>query len=154
MSTLLYEETSRRAAPDVSFIHAFPGAVKGGIWRDAEGGSISVIIAISKLMEPFTLTPPVESGERHLFLATSDMYPARQTGAVAGVPLPKGKLAVAKGSDGQTGSGVYSVGKKGEVSPPKVEKVLADFRNNGTSDRVWEYVIADFKRITGTEVAL
>jgi hypothetical protein len=105
-------------------------------------------------MEPFTLTPPVESGERHLFLATRDMYRVSQSGAVAGVPFPKGKLAVAKGTDGQTGSGVYSVDKKREVSPPKVEKVLAEFRNNGTSDRVWEYVISDFKRITETEVAL
>ena len=152
VETLLLEEAARRA-PGVSFIHALPGVVKGGITRDAEGRRMAVMIAISRLLGPLIETPPAESGERHVFLATSAMYTPRQGGAaVAGVPLD-GKLAVARGSDGQTGSGMYSVDNKGESASPKVEQSLVEFRENGTAAKVWDYVVADFKKITGTEVA-
>ena len=152
VETLLLEEAARRA-PDVSFIHDVPGVVQSGITRDAEGRGMAVLIAISRLLEPLIQTPPAECGERHMFLATSAMYTPRQGGAaVAGVPLD-GKLAVARGSDGQTGSGIYTVDNKGESASPKVEQLLAQFRESGTADKVWDYIAADFKKITGTEVA-
>ena len=88
-----------------------------------------------------------------MFLATSAMYPPREGGAaVAEVPI-HGKLAVARGSDGQTGSGMYSVDNKGESASPKVEQLLAKFREDGTAEKVWDYVAARFKKITGVEVA-
>lgn len=152
VETLLLEEAARRA-PDVSFIHTIPGVVKGGIMRNAEGLRLAVIIAISSLLEPFIQTPPAECGERHIFLATSAKYAPSQGGAaVEGVAIDK-TLTVARGSDGQTGSGMYTVDNKGESAPPKVEKVLAKFREDGTAEKVWEYVAADLKKITGTEVA-
>lgn len=121
--------------------------------RDAQSLRLAVIIAISSLLEPFIQTPPAECGERHLFFATSAMYAPSQGGAaIEGVSLDK-TLAVAKGSNGQTGSGMYTVDNKGERAPPRVEKVLAKFREDGTAKKVWEYVAADFKKITGTEVA-
>jgi hypothetical protein len=152
--TLLLEEAARRA-PEVSFTHNVPGIVKGGIMRQPEGVRLAVIIAISSLFEPFLQdlqTPPDACGERHLMLATSAMYPAgKNAGAVAGVPVVE-DLAVARGSNGNMGSGIYSVDHKGESAPPKVEKLLAKFRQDGTADKVLEHVAGVCKKHTGTDV--
>lgn len=151
VETLLLEEAARRA-PEVSFIHTVPGIVKGGITRDAKGLRTAILITISNLLGPLIQTPPDECGERHIFLATSAMYAPGQSGnAVVGVPLDN-KLVVARGSNGNIGSGMYTVDNKGESSSLKVERLLAEFRENGTADKVWDYVAADFKKITGTEV--
>jgi hypothetical protein len=152
METLLLEEAARRA-PDVSFVHCVPGVVKSGISRDAKGFGLNVAFAISRLLGPFVETPPDECGERHLFLATSSRYASDQGGsAIAGVPLAE-NLAAARGIDGNAGSGLYSVDHKDESSPPKVEALLAELKKDGTVEKVWNYIAADFKRITGTEVA-
>ncbi|KAI0133847.1 putative short-chain dehydrogenases/reductase [Xylariales sp. AK1849] len=153
IETLLLEEAARRA-PDVSFVHTLPGVVKSGITRDAEGLRATVMIAIARILGPLIETSPTECGERHTFSATSAMYAPRQSiSAVEGVPLDE-KLAVARGTDGQTGSGMYSVNHKGGTASAKVENLLVDFRKNGTAEKVWDYVMADFKKITGTETAL
>lgn len=154
METLLLQIVARRA-PDVSFVHGLPGLVKSGIMRDAESSwSMSAIVAISKLIAPLIAIPPAEAGERHLFLATSARYTPRQgDAAVVGVPLG-GSLAVARGVDGQMGSGLYSVDHKDESASPKVEELLAKYGEDGTAQKVWDYVADDFQRITGTEVAL
>lgn len=152
IQTLLLEETARRA-PDVSFIHTLPGVVKGGISRDAKG-SLVIIFAISRLLMPFIETPPAECGERHLFLATSARYsPSQGSEAVAGVPV-KGNPEVARGIDGQNGSGLYSVDPKDESAHFRIEGVVANYRQDGTAKIVWDSVIADLMKITGTEVAL
>lgn len=158
VQTLLLEEMARRA-PDVSFVHTVPGVVRSGIGRDAEGLGMAALLAISRLLGPLIGTPPAECGERHVFFATSAMYPPREGEAVAGVPLLAGgggggrDLSVARGSDGNAGSGMYSVNNKCESAPPRVEQLLAEFRENGTAQVVWDYVATDLKRITGTEVA-
>ena len=152
IQTLLLEEVARRA-PNVSFVHAFPGLVKGGIQRenDMKGLGITMVIALGRLLEPMIQTSPAECGERHLFVATSAKYAPKQGGAaVSGVTLDS-QLAVARGSDGRTGSGMYSVDSKGESASSKVEELLATFRENGTAKKVWDYLATDFKEITGTE---
>lgn len=40
---------------------------------------------------------------------------------------------------------------KGESAPPKVEKLLAGFRNDGTAEKVLEYVLGVARRITSTD---
>ena len=151
VQTLLLEEAARQA-PNVSFVHCLPGVVKGGIMREAEGFKNAIFIAIGKILEPFIQTPPGECGERHMFLATSARYPPSQGGAaIAGVPLDQ-NLEVARGSDGRIGSGVYTVGPQGDSSSPKIEKLLSQFRENGTAGKVWEFVTTDFEKITGTKV--
>lgn len=151
MQTLLLEEAGRRA-PDVGFVHDVPGVVKSGILRDANGFRINLVIAIASLLAPLINTPPDECGERHLFFATSAMYTPREAaaGAAAGVPLVAG-LVVARGSNGQAGGGVYSIDNKGESAPPRVEQLLAGFREDGTAKAVWNLVTEDMKRITGSE---
>ena len=144
-----------RRAPDVSFIHAMPGLVPSGITRDAEGFGMAVRVAISKIiLQPFFQTPPAECGERHVFLATSARYPPGQGGAShAGVPADAVVLSIARGSDGRAGSGMYSIGNKGESAPPHVEKVLAGLRADGTGTKVWEYLAIELTRITGSIAA-
>jgi len=151
MATLLLEEVARRA-PTVALVHTVPGIVQSGITRDARGLQLVVMIAISRLLGPLVQTPPADCGETHLFVATSSRYPPGEGSAAAGVPLA-GNVAVARGSDGKTGSGVYTVDNKGESAPAKVEKLLATFREDGTAKKVWDYVASDFERITGGEVA-
>ncbi|OJJ42452.1 hypothetical protein ASPZODRAFT_170125 [Penicilliopsis zonata CBS 506.65] len=146
IQTLLLEEACRRA-PDVSFVHTVPGVVRGGITRDAESNGL--LIAVFNLLMPFVATPAAECGERHVFLATSAVYPPSQgAGKGAGVVYPENS-SPCRGSDGKAGSGMYTVDNKGEASPAKVERLLAGFRADGTATKVWEYIEADMKRITG-----
>lgn len=150
--TLSLEEAARRA-PDVSFCHDVPGVVKTGISRDAEGFKLNLMLAISTLLSPFIAVPPDECGERHVFLATSAIFPPGKGGASAAGVSMGGKLSVVSGSDGNMGSGAYTVDNNGETAPPKAKQALAQFRKDGTAKKVWENIAGDFKRITGTEVA-
>ncbi|CAG9988150.1 unnamed protein product [Clonostachys byssicola] len=150
IQTLLLEEFSR-LAPTVSFIHSLPGIVKGGINRDAEGFSLKLIILISRyLFEPFLQVPPNECGERHLFLATSAFFkPAQGSVEVAGVLVPEDEGPVI-GTDGETGSGAYSMDHYVRPLPAKAVEMVSQLRSNGTQSRIWEFVSKDFKRLTGT----
>ncbi|KAF7551200.1 hypothetical protein G7046_g7788 [Stylonectria norvegica] len=152
IQTLLLQELARRA-PGVSFVHDVPGLVKGGITRDAKGFKNNLFVLIGKAFQPFFQTPPAECGERQLFLATSARYPPGQGEALAGgVPVNE-KLEVAGGSDGRSGSGVYTVNVQCDSSPAKVVELLAQFHKDGTAEKVWDHIMADFKKITGSEVA-
>jgi hypothetical protein len=70
------------------------------------------------LIGPMIYIPNLECGERHLFLATSVMYPAGTSEGTTEVPLPTG-LAVARGTDGKSGSGVYSIDQFNESAGPR-----------------------------------
>ncbi|KAF3763681.1 putative short-chain dehydrogenases/reductase [Cryphonectria parasitica EP155] len=154
LQTLLMDEVARRA-PDVAFVHSAPGVVKSGIMRDLEPTlGLSIIIGISKLLVPFIQTSPDECAEQQLFIATSARFPARQQSAgVAGVSLGSG-LQTARGIDGQTGSGMYSVDNKGESASSRVESLLRQFKSDGTAEKAWERITADYVKITGAEVGV
>lgn len=143
-------ETLAKSAPEVSFIHEFPGIVKTGIGRDATTFLVLIIKAIFTIVGPWLYIPNDESGERHLFLATSARYPSRtRADEASGVPLVEG-VAVARGTTGEMESGVYSLDWDCESSGPKVEKILAKLREDGLVEKVWEHTEEEFKRITGT----
>ncbi|VUC31642.1 unnamed protein product [Clonostachys rosea] len=150
IQTLILEKFSR-LAPTVSFIHSLPGIVKGGINRDAEGFSLKLIILVSRyLFEPFLQVPPDECGKRHLFLATSAIFnPAQSSVEAAGVLVPGCEETVI-GTDGETGSGAYSMDHYIRPLPAKSIEMLAQLRSNGTQDKIWEFVSNDFNRLTGT----
>ncbi|KAI0453593.1 putative short-chain dehydrogenases/reductase [Xylaria acuta] len=157
IGTLLLEE-ARRRAPDVAFVHTVPGVVESGIMRDVRKSTLrlAVLIGVSRLLAPFVNVPPAECGERHVFAATSAAFAPAEGGAgrAAGVPLDGVlSLETARGTDGRTGSGVYSLSQKVDPASPKVEEVLRRFREDGTAGKVWDSVAADFKRITGSESA-
>lgn len=133
-----------KEAPDVSFIHDYPGAVKSGIGRGA-GVAMFMIRTVFTALGPLINIPITESGERHLFLATSAMYPASMgDDTTSGVSLASG-LSTARGIGG--GSGVYTVDSAGQSAGPKVEDLLADFEKDGTADKLWKHTEEEFKRI-------
>lgn len=68
-------EALARKAPDVTFIHDFPGPVKTNFLRSGQGVAISVMNVIFKFVSPFFTWYSVQDcGERHLFFATSARY--------------------------------------------------------------------------------
>lgn len=137
--TLLMEDAARRA-PDVGFVHTYPGPVSTGINRDWN----FALKGLGKVMEMAGLfVPKDESGERNLWLATSARFP----GGAAG----KNVTEVAIGTDGVAGSGVYVVDEKGESGGDAVVKVLQKLREEKKGEWVFEEVKKEFMRITGKE---
>jgi len=152
MTTLSLEALAKKA-PTVSFVHSFPGFVYNtNIIRGGEGAIIGFMGVIMKLMTPFRdHTTTEECGERHVFLSTSARYPAGSNEDVAsGVPLERG-TEVAKGTDGKTGSGVYSIDEFGESGGPKVEELLAALRKEGLVEKVWQDAEDQFALVAGKD---
>ncbi|KAJ5129530.1 Short-chain dehydrogenase/reductase SDR [Penicillium bovifimosum] len=140
-------ETLAEKAPEVTFVHNYPGVVKTGIAREANSVVGWVLFLVMSVIGPLLYIPIRESGERHLFFATSAIYPPR-TGDAVGVKLDGGKIT--KGTDGVAGSGVYSVGWKGEAAGEGEVKLLAGLREKGMKEKVWEHTLGEFERITGS----
>ncbi|KAL9095083.1 MAG: hypothetical protein Q9165_002686 [Trypethelium subeluteriae] len=135
-------------APDVSFVHDFPGAVRTNI---ARGGGAMMFLLRTASNLVLTFIPNEESGERHLYLATSAKYPASSdTVRTSGIPLASGNTA-ARGTDGNSGSGVYSIDQDGESASSTTEELLAELRRNGKAKAIWDDLIVEFTRITGAE---
>ncbi|KAI0201234.1 putative short-chain dehydrogenases/reductase [Astrocystis sublimbata] len=148
--TLMFEEIQRRA-PEVAFVHTVPGVVESGIMREVQPTlRLSIIIGVARLLAPLINTPPMECGERHVYAATSTAFAPGERTRPEGVSL-YGEMA--RGTDGKRGSGVYSLSDKSEPASLKVEDLLRRFREDGTAQKVWEFITADFKRITGSETA-
>lgn len=139
-------EALAKKAPDVSFIHDFPGPVKTGIGRDAGGLAMLLLKAVFTVIGPFVYIPNEECGERHLFVATSARYPPA-TGGNAGVQLESTAVVVARGIDGKDGSGVYSIDWDGESASTKV--ILDNYRKEGMVEKIWKYLEEEYIRITG-----
>jgi hypothetical protein len=145
-------ETLAAQAPEVSFINDYPGAVKTGIGRESNSFLTWFMTFVLMIIGPLIYIPNQESGERHLFFATSGKYPPRVADGASGVSVV-GAVAVAKGTDGKVGSGVYSIGSDGEEAGPKVVVLLAGIREQGLAEKVWQHTVGEFERITGSEVA-
>ncbi|KAI4224132.1 MAG: hypothetical protein L6R36_004888 [Xanthoria steineri] len=146
MTTLSLEALAKEA-PEVSFIHNFPGVVKTNLARGGEGLAVFVLKQAFKVLNPLLAMSNRECGERQTFLATSARYPSK-TAEACGVPLIAG-LAAACGTNGQSGSGVYSVDMDGTSAGAKVEALLAKFRDGGLVEMVWKHTMEEFERITG-----
>jgi hypothetical protein len=148
--TLAWEALAQQA-PTVSFIHEFPGAVYTSLHKNISG-FLTLLFAfaievIHALLGRWLFVPIGESGERHVFLATSGRFKPRE-GEASGVPLAKSRDC-GTGSDGVVGSGTYSVDWDGE-GPTKGSKiVLKALRQRGVHEIVWGHFMAEFDRISG-----
>lgn len=144
-----------RKAPDVAFIHAFPGNVNTNIIKGDEGAVMNILNYLFKFIGVFLpgrYTPIKEVGERHTFYCTSARYPppnADDGRDALGVTLPSG-VSVARGVDGEVGSGLYSVDMYGESAGTAVEDVLAEHRQSGVAERLWTYTESEWNRVTGS----
>ena len=110
MTDFIFEEMAKKN-PSVSFVHAYPGVVKTGFAKEA---SFAVRTASQLVLTVFSrwTVGIEESGERHLFAATSAAYPP-SAGQKCGVEIGDG--GVKNGSAGAVGSGAYLIGSDGEV---------------------------------------
>ncbi|RAH59670.1 short-chain dehydrogenases/reductase [Aspergillus piperis CBS 112811] len=144
LTTVAFEKLAEKA-PTVSFINTHPRAVQTGITREVDNVRMWIVWLALLLFGRWICIPAIESEERHLFVATSAKYPARD--GDDGVPLSEG-VAVARGIDGMLRGGVYSVTSDGESSDNAI-KVLKDLREMGIGEIVWRYTESQFKRITG-----
>ncbi|TVY14452.1 Oxidoreductase andH [Lachnellula arida] len=125
-------EKHAKDAPEVSFIHNFPG----GIARGTGWILGSVLRGVYGLFGSLVHMPFADAGDRHVFLATSARYPASgMEDQVDGVPIADGDQ-VAKGTDGRLDSGLYSIDMFGESAKPEVYEVLEKYRKEGMVDWV------------------
>jgi hypothetical protein len=138
-------ETLAKKAPEVSFIQVFPGMVTTDLGQDMSSLPLKLAARVYKFVLPLFAIPNEEAGERHLFFSTSGRYPPREGGAV-GLTRDKGVEAV-RGTDGNNGSGVYSISWDGTALGEKAGKVLEKLRQEGVSDKVWKHTEGEFQRI-------
>ncbi|KAH8423409.1 uncharacterized protein LDX57_001170 [Aspergillus melleus] len=121
-----------------SFVHAYPSGVDTGIFRELTGGRVLAAV-LRPLLWPF-MVPIEESGERHLFAATSPRFASNAKGKI----WEEGD-DVAVGSDGVMGSGCYWVSWNGEVFP--ANKKLEKTREEGAVEKVIQHTKEVFKRV-------
>lgn len=122
--------------PHTSFVHAYPSGVATGIFREVPGGRLLTPV-LKTLLSPF-MVPIEESGERHLFAATSRRFPSKAEGAGM-----EGDVAV--GSDGSKGSGCYWANWDGEVFPANTK--LEKTRGEGAVEKVTQHTEEVFQRV-------
>ncbi|KAI9172513.1 NmrA-like family domain-containing oxidoreductase notO [Paramyrothecium foliicola] len=144
-------EALARTAPEVSFVHNFPGSVDTNLIRPEDGLLMQGVKWCFKIAMYSRWLDKAECGERHAYLCLADVYPPRKVdGAAArGVSL-KSEAAqkVIRGIDGTVGSGVYTVDWDNEGPPDTVIDLLGKCRAEGMVDRVWNHVEEEFKRIS------
>ncbi|KAF2030371.1 NAD(P)-binding protein [Setomelanomma holmii] len=122
--------------PGTSYIHAFPAVVDSGAGRDAFGPfkllAKPIMWALTKAME----VKPAESGERHLYAATSPTFAPKSSGGVEEVAI---------GGDGVKGSGSYSLNWNGDIlaDTAKAKKL----RGEGGEDKVLQHTKEVFETI-------
>ncbi|KAK2699804.1 hypothetical protein QWA68_001071 [Fusarium oxysporum] len=140
-------EALARQAPEVSFIHNFPGSVDTNLIRSGDGFMMQVMkywFKVSMTVRRQWL-PKEECGERHAWLCLTGRYPGKE-GSENGIKEEE----VAVGTDGNKGSGVYSVDWDGESASGEVVKLLDGFKREGLVEKVWKDQEREFVRITGT----
>ena len=145
-------EALAQQAPTVSFVHEFPDAVYTNLHKDASGalGLLFrvVITMLHAILGGWIFVPLEESGERHVFFATSRKYKPLDGGA-SGVSF--GGLETAEGSNSVIGSGVYSMNWDGEKRTEQSVIALKELRSKRVNEMVWNHITSEFDRITGED---
>lgn len=144
MKTFAFETLAAEHPGRLSFVHIFPGLVFTPAFQ-GKGNPLWFRLLwwfISPLMR-FYAVPSEECGMRMLYLAT-ERFPARAEGG-GGAGKVEATEDVALGTDGEKGSGVYSVGEKGEVID--VRKRYDGLRKEEMGKKVWEHTQTVFGEI-------
>ncbi|CZT13236.1 uncharacterized protein RCO7_05279 [Rhynchosporium graminicola] len=139
-------EALAKMAPEVSFIHDYPGTVRTPL-IDHDLGIIGVVLRAWLFFFGWWICIPLEEcGERHLFMATSARYAPKLSGKGAdGVRVEEGEIA--EGSNGKLGSGVYSLSSDCESGSAASRKYLAEYRARGLVEDVWKQIDGEIRRI-------
>lgn len=129
-------------------MHDYPGTVNTPLISEKKGIIGILVRAYVWLFGRWVCMPVEESGERHLYLATSARFKAESGGDADGVRVA-GLDSVAKGSNGEIWSGIYAVGSTCEGGSEASLKLLAMYRERGLADNILRHAESEFKRITG-----
>ncbi|KAK9460854.1 uncharacterized protein V1516DRAFT_624597 [Lipomyces oligophaga] len=152
MVTLTLEQIAIQA-PNISFIHDYPGHVKTPLVRTMKGviGNVmKAILIVLPLFINMDQMPIEDSGERHVYLSTSSMYPPKEGSnnpCESGVQLPDG-LEICIGTEGKSGGGVYAVDAYNEGGGAAVQHVLRQLREEGIREKVWHHLQEEFERVS------
>lgn len=134
--------------PKVGFIHNYPGAVRSNLYRTFKGPVMTPLRYTLHFLYRFYHIPAEETGQRHIFLATSLRYPPNQVDGTQGVELTK-EVDVAKGIDGIPASGCYCATQTCDEGSDKNFALLKTLLSDGTKEKVWEHIENKFIQITG-----
>lgn len=143
MTDFMMEEFSKRY-PGTAWTHSYPGTVKTGIANELTGPVRLAVKVLYAVMTPWILNVK-ESGERHLFQITNQMYPPKE-GSEAGLPIPD-DLQVTNAMDGTPGGGAYLLDWDGRATGD--ENIIKKYRDVNLGAKTWEHLMDTFKRIVG-----
>ena len=139
--TTLFLERLHADNPRVSFVHTFPGLVKTNLWWRDEHFSRWTQFFFRWILHPI-LTPMFysvdEVGQRTLFAATDERFRPHH-----GSDDSSGALQI-PGSNGDLGSGVYTLNDKSESVVEK--KILPEYRKNGIAEKIVDHTISELHR--------
>lgn len=116
--------------PQVSFIHSFPSAVQTNLDRDLGMVTKCAVNATMVIAKPWE-TPFNESGERHLYAASSPRFPPRI--------YMDSSTDAAEGSVGRTGGGFYRLNSDGSTYKPS--NIMERYRSEGVRSLIWDHTI-------------
>ena len=137
MNSFAAEELAA-ANPRTSFIHSEPGLVNTNLARGL-GPVLKVVSdAFMFVAKPWSV-PLQESGERHLYEATSNSYP----------PLSISEESAVIGSNGVKGSGAYLLSWDG--APCGAAQIMEKYRSKDAGKQIWKHTLEVFERVCGNE---
>ncbi|KAI1119921.1 hypothetical protein F5Y10DRAFT_145869 [Nemania abortiva] len=149
MITLALENLAKQA-PEVSFIHSYPGFVKTNLSRELTSIWATIAKIIFAPIMALLHIPIEETGERQAYFATSARFPPRSEQRDAdGVPLGE-DVDIAVGADGKTGGGVYSIDYEAEGTSERVQQVIKSYTDDGMAEKVWKHTEDEYMRVTGS----
>ncbi|OJZ89461.1 hypothetical protein ASPFODRAFT_182494 [Aspergillus luchuensis CBS 106.47] len=146
MHVCFMETLAEQHRGKLSLIHIFPGLVLGpGFEKHDLPAWFRVLwrYIFVPFFAPFLTVPPSESGDRMLSLASS-RYPPR------GATSAQKKEETTVGTDGELGSGAYSLGKYCDTNynAKSYEKINKD----ELRQKVWNHTMSAFETIEAGEV--
>jgi NAD(P)-dependent dehydrogenase (short-subunit alcohol dehydrogenase family) len=135
MTSLAMEHLA--ASHRASFVHVFPGLVGTNIYTNSFPQPLAAVYnyGVWPLMYPFSVDIE-ESGQRHLFHATSERY-SDSIVEKSEATSAHDEDRVAMGSDGVLGSGAYLMNWKGETSA--AGKKMQKLRAQGMARQIWDH---------------
>ncbi|CZS93630.1 uncharacterized protein RAG0_03820 [Rhynchosporium agropyri] len=123
-------EALAKMAPEVSFIHDYPGTVRTPL-IDHDLGIIGVVLRAWLFF---------------FWVVDFARYAPKLSGKGAdGVRVEEGEIA--EGSNGKLGSGVYSLSSDFESGSAASRKYLAEYRARGLVEDVWKQIDGEIRRI-------
>ncbi|KAI0468551.1 hypothetical protein F4859DRAFT_524466 [Xylaria cf. heliscus] len=143
--------TLAKQAPEVSFIHVYPGFVNTDLSRELTGIGAAISKILFKPLIAYLQVPIDETGERQIYLITSARFPPgdREKRDADGVALAD-SIEVAVAVDGKVGGGVYSIDYQAEGTSQRVQELIRNYIEDNMAEKVWKHTEEEYMRVTGS----